>query len=185
MALPDPCLDRHQQPPDGPGTGSEGAGDGDERREGLQGPSEAPGAVTFLVEGMAPAPQGTKRHVGKGVMIESCATVKPWRVLVAQSAVAARVPLLRGPVRLSVVFMFNRPAGHFRKDGTLKPSAPAYHSVKPDGSKLLRSTEDSLSGLIFEDDARIVGGTWEKRYTVSGERPGALITVISLGGSQQ
>lgn len=161
---------------------SEGAGDGDGRREGLQGPSEAPGAVTFLVEGMAPAPQGSKDWLPNRRMKESCANVKPWRILVAQSAVAARVPLLRGPVRLSVVFLFARPAGHFRKDGTLKPSAPAYHAVKPDGSKLVRSTEDALSKLVFEDDARIVGGTWEKRYTVGSERPGALITVIPLGG---
>jgi crossover junction endodeoxyribonuclease RusA len=129
---------------------------------------------------MAPAPQGSKRHVGGGVMIESCKAVKPWRLLVAQSAIAARVPLLRGPVRLSLVFLFPRPAGHYRKNGTLKPSAPAYHAVKPDGSKLQRSTEDALSGLVIEDDARIVGTVWDKRYCVGSERPGALITVIQL-----
>jgi Holliday junction resolvase RusA-like endonuclease len=113
-------------------------------------------------------------------MIESCANVKPWRLLVAHAAVASGVPLLRGPVRLSLVFLFTRPAGHYRKDGTLKPSAPAYHAVKPDGSKLQRSTEEALSGLVIEDDARIVGTVWEKRYCVGNERPGALITVIQL-----
>lgn len=183
MAQLDPHLDCHQQPPGGPGTGLEGVGDGDGRREGLQGPS-GPQSVSFRVAGMSPAPQGSKRHVGKGVMIESCASVKPWRILVAQSAVAARVPMLRGPVRLSVVFLFNRPAGHYRKDGTLKPSAPTYHAVRPDGSKLQRSTEDALSKLAYEDDARIVGGTWEKRYTVGNEQPGALITVTQLAPPQ-
>lgn len=113
-------------------------------------------------------------------MKESCANVKPWRLLVAHAAIAARVPLLRGPVRLSLVFLFPRPAGHYRRDGTLKPSAPAHHAVKPDGSKLQRSTEDALSGLVIEDDARIVGTAWEKRYCVGNERPGALITVIQL-----
>jgi crossover junction endodeoxyribonuclease RusA len=133
---------------------------------------------------MAAAPQGSKRHIGKGVMIESCANVKPWRLLVAHAAIAARVPMLRGPVRLSLVFLFARPAGHYRKDGTLKPSAPAYHAVRPDGSKLQRSTEDALSGLVIEDDARIVGTVWDKRYCVGGELPGALITVIPLGGDK-
>ena len=183
MAAPDACLDRHVRCTDGPTTGLkgcpgvEGAGEGEK-------PAARPQSVTFRVEGMAPAPQGSKRHVGKGVMIESCANVKPWRLLVAHAAIAARVPLLRGPVRLSLVFLFPRPAGHFRKNGTLKPSAPAHHAVKPDGSKLQRSTEDALSGLVIEDDARIVGTVWEKRYCVGNERPGALITVIPLGGNK-
>ena len=143
-----------------------------------------PQSVTFRVEGMAPAPQGSKRHVGGGRMVESCREVKPWRLLVAQSAVAAGVRLLRGPVRLSVVFLFPRPAGHYRKDGSLRPSAPAHHAVKPDGDKLLRSTGDALSGVVIEDDARIVGCTWEKRYCIGLERPGAIVTVIRLGGVQ-
>jgi len=180
MAAPDACLDRRLRREDGPTTGLkgcpgvEGAGEGEK-------PAARPQSVTFRVEGLAPAPQGSKRHVGGGVMIESCKAVKPWRLLVAQSAIAARVPLLRGPVRLSLVFLFPRPAGHYRKNGTLKPSAPAYHAVRPDGSKLQRSTEDALSGLVIEDDARIVGTVWDKRYCVGGERPGALITVIPLG----
>jgi crossover junction endodeoxyribonuclease RusA len=180
MGTPEPCHDhcqpREDRPRQGTGrpAGVEGAGEG-------QGRPAGPQSITFRVEGMAPAPQGSKRHVGKGVMVESCRNVKPWRLLVAQSALAAGVPLLRGPVRLSLVFVFPRPAGHFRKDGILKPSAPAHHAVKPDGSKLQRSTEDALSKLVIEDDARIVGTTWEKRYCVGPERPGALITVIQLG----
>jgi crossover junction endodeoxyribonuclease RusA len=136
-------------------------------------------AFTFTVAGMAPAPQGSKRHVGKGVMVESCKTVKPWRYLVSQAAIATGVPLIRGPVSLSVVFLFQRPKGHYGTKG-LKPSAPRFHSVKPDGSKLLRSTEDALSKLLYEDDARIVMGTFHKRYCIGDERPGALITIIPL-----
>jgi Holliday junction resolvase RusA-like endonuclease len=148
-------------------------------------------AYTFRVEGMAPAPQGSKRYLGRGVMIESCRNVKPWRAMVAHAAIAARVPLLRGPVRMSAVFLFQRPANHYRSDGTLKPlsealssatskEAPLYHCVKPDWSKLWRSTEDAMSGLAYEDDARIVGGGCDKRWCVGDERPGALITLIPL-----
>jgi crossover junction endodeoxyribonuclease RusA len=180
MTAANACQDRHQRRAKSATGGLEGLSGVDGAGEGLDGLT-GPQSVTFRVEGLAPAPQGSKRHVGGGVMIESCNAVKPWRLLVAQSAIAARVPLLRGPVRLSLVFLFSRPAGHYRKNGTLKPSAPAYHAVRPDGSKLQRSTEDALSGLVIEDDARIVGTVWDKRYCVGGERPGALITVIPLG----
>ena len=148
-------------------------------------------AYTFRVEGMAPAPQGSKRHLGKGVMIESCRNVKPWRAMVAHAAIAAGVPLFRGPVHMSVLFLFQRPANHYRKDGSLKPlnpslasatsrEAPAYHCVTPDRDKVLRSTQDALSRLVYEDDARVVGGGCDKRWCVGDERPGALITLIPL-----
>ena len=184
MPTPSPYQDRHLRRGESAVAGFSGSAGVEGAGKGQEAPVAPLGAVTFRVEGMAAAPQGSKRHVGKGVMIESCANVKPWRLLVAHAAIAARVPLLRGPVRLSLVFIFTRPAGHFRKNGTLKPSAPTYHAVKPDGSKLLRSTEDALTGLAFEDDARIVGCTWDKRYAIGAERPGALITVIPLGGDK-
>ena len=133
--------------------------------------------ISFRVEGMAPQPQGSKRHVGNGVMIESCKLVKPWRYLVSQAAIATKAALIRGPLRMEVVFLFTRPRGHFNAKGELKASAPAFHSVKPDGSKLLRSTEDALSKVLYEDDARIVSSSWEKRYCTGSERPGAIITL--------
>jgi Holliday junction resolvase RusA-like endonuclease len=213
-------------------------------------------AITFLVEDMAPAPQGSKRHVGKGVMVESCKNVKPWRLLVSKTAITLCQPacstwadwqwaawlalrqspdltaaellkvlgprrhqttladvrwflpdirsymarqdayVLQGPVRMSAVFRFQRPANHYRRDGTLKPlneglssatskEAPLYHCVQPDWSKLQRSTEDALTGLLYQDDARIVGGSCEKRWCVGDERPGALITLIPLSHQQQ
>jgi Holliday junction resolvase RusA-like endonuclease len=167
-------------------SGGEGAGAG---RDGLTGPQ----SVTFRVEGMAPAPQGSKDWLPNGGMRESCRNVKPWRELVALEAIAAKVPLMQGPVRMSAVFLFQRPANHYRRDGTLKPlnpslvsatsrEAPLFHCVKPDYSKLQRSTEDALSRLAYEDDARIVGGSCDKRWCVGNEQPGALITVIPLGG---
>lgn len=131
---------------------------------------------------MAPAPQGSKRHVGNGRMIESSRNLKPWRLLVTDAAVAAGMPLIRGPVTLSVVFLFLRPAGHYRKNGTLRPAAPRWMAVKPDLSKLLRSTEDALVGCLIEDDARIVSCDASKRYCVGDERPGALVSVVALPG---
>ena len=137
-------------------------------------------AYTFRVEGMAPAPQGSKNWLPNRRMKESCANVKPWRALVTSAAIATGLPIIRGPVSMSVVFLFLRPKGHFTPKGALRSSAPEHHAVKPDGSKLLRSTEDALTGSLLEDDARIVSCTWQKRYCVGQEKPGALITLIPL-----
>ena len=137
--------------------------------------------ITFTVAGMPPAPQGSKRWVGGSRMIESSKNVKPWRFLVQQAAVALNQPTITGPVSLSCIFLFPRPKSHYTTKGTLKPSAPTYHSVKPDGSKCLRSTEDALvdAGLL-QDDARIAISSHTKRYTTPSEHPGAIITIIPL-----
>ena len=114
-------------------------------------------------------------------MIESSKQVKPWRYLVQQAAIATEHPTITGPVSVSCVFLFPRPKSHYTTKGLIKPSAPTFHSVKPDGSKCLRSTEDALvdSGLL-QDDARIAISSFTKRYTTGTEHPGAIITIIPL-----
>ena len=151
-------------------------------------PQIPPEGITFRVQGMEPAPQGSKSpkgrtRTGRVVLVESSRRVKPWRALVNDAAVAAGVPLIRGAVSMTTTFIFRRPGGHFRTNGDLKPSAPRWHCVRPDGSKLLRSTEDALSKVLYEDDARIVFSAWEKRYCVNdSEQPGAIITIMPLPG---
>lgn len=137
--------------------------------------------LTFTVAGMAPQPQGSKRHLGNGVMVESCKNLKPWRYLVQQAAVNLNHPTIIGPVSLSCVFLFPRPKSHYTPKGILRSNAPAFHAVKPDGSKCLRSTEDALvdAGLL-QDDARIAIASFTKRYCTAQEKPGAVITIIPL-----
>ena len=114
-------------------------------------------------------------------MVESSKYVKPWRYLVQQAAISLNHPTITGPISLSIVFLFPRPKSHYSTKGTLKPSAPTFHAVKPDGSKCLRSTEDALvdAGLI-QDDARIAISSHVKRYCTSSEHHGAIITIIPL-----
>jgi crossover junction endodeoxyribonuclease RusA len=137
--------------------------------------------ITFTVAGMAPAPQGSKRHLGNGVMVESSKNVKPWRYLVQQAAIATGAEMITVGVSMSTVFLFNRPKGHYRKDGSLTANAPRWHTVRPDGSKLLRSTEDAIvdAGLL-RDDSLICCSTFTKRYCAGKEKPGAIITLIPL-----
>jgi crossover junction endodeoxyribonuclease RusA len=128
-----------------------------------------------------PAPQGSKRHVGKGVMVESSKHVAPWRDAVRASAVAemakAECPRFVGAVRVSMVFYFDRPQSHYRTGkhaGVLRDDAPSAPATIPDLSKLIRSTEDALTDAgVWEDDARVVEYIAHKAYTVTQSNTGA------------
>ena len=130
-----------------------------------------------------PAPQGSKRHVGNGVMIESSKYVKPWRQDVraaAEAWITARPGLypMDGPLSVDMVFSMPRPKGHYgtgRNAGTLKLSAPLYPQGMPDLSKLVRSTEDALTSAgLWKDDSRVVEyGRLAKVY-VGSDDPDAL-----------
>jgi Holliday junction resolvase RusA-like endonuclease len=82
---------------------------------------------------------------------------------------------------LTVVFRFKRAKAHIGKKGVL-PSAPEHNTSGRHGdlSKLVRSTEDALTGVLYDDDRQIVSLTAEKRYTVGDEPQGALITLMPL-----
>jgi len=141
-----------------------------------------PEAVTFTVSGMVPAPQGSKRALGPGRMIESCKRLKPWRALVTSTAEALGVGIIPGPVSLSVTFMLPRPDGHWTKTGKLSAMgrrAP-WPAVKPDLDKLIRAIGDSLTGTLITDDARVVNVSGQKRWCRPDELPGAIVTVVQL-----
>lgn len=98
-----------------------------------------------------PAPQGSKRHVGKGVMVESSRHVKPWREDVRQAAllVADDGPL-DGPLAVRMVFTVAKPKSAPKTRRT-------WPASMPDLSKLVRSTEDALTSAgLWRDDARVV-----------------------------
>jgi Holliday junction resolvase RusA-like endonuclease len=113
-----------------------------------------------------PQPAGSKRHVGGGRIIESNAKAGGWKDKVAQTAGELRdgAPLMRGPLEARFTFFRARPKGHLKKDGCVKDSAPEYPTTKPDTTKLVRGTEDALSGVVYADDAQIVRALHEKAY---------------------
>jgi Holliday junction resolvase RusA-like endonuclease len=86
--------------------------------------------------------------------------------------------MLEGPLRVRFDFVFPRPKGHFGsgKNATvLKRNAPQYPVVKPDATKVIRSTEDALKGILWRDDSQIVTQAATKRY---GTQAGCLIRVV-------
>ncbi len=146
--------------------------------------------VEFTVIGV-PAPQGSKRamvnrHTGRASLVESSARHKDWRALVSLTAAENRpASLLTGGLNLAAVFRFARPASHYgsgKNERTLKPSAPRGIS-KPDLSKLVRSVEDAMTGIVYHDDSQIqsYNGTrkvWVDRW----EHPGVDIVVEQTNG---
>ncbi|RAO26495.1 Crossover junction endodeoxyribonuclease [Micromonospora saelicesensis] len=125
--------------------------------------------LTITAYGL-PAPQGSKRHVGRGVMVESSKNVKPWREAVKAAALDMRPSGWRpidAPLVVSMVFTFARPKGHYRTGRNahlLRDAAPVRPATVPDLSKLIRSTEDALTDAgIWRDDCLVV------RYTDTGK----------------
>lgn len=136
--------------------------------------------IFIRVEGYVPAPQGSKTAMPNGAVVEVCKRVKSWRAAVTDAAVKAGSRPFSGSVEMKAVFVFPRPKSHFGTGSNadkLKASAPYLHSIKPDVSKLLRSTEDALTNIAYTDDSRIAKTTAVKRYAALGELPGATIVI--------
>jgi Holliday junction resolvase RusA-like endonuclease len=147
--------------------------------------------ITFRVLGV-PAPQGSKTVVGHGGgrshAIEGGsktgrARLRSWRTAVAETArdifESEQLPApLDGPLELTVRFRMPMPASRPKR---LRLVGQGWHSIKPDGSKLLRSTEDALTdaGLI-RDDARICRFSVEKIEVIGWT--GATISVGPING---
>lgn len=84
---------------------------------------------------------------------------KSWALCVSEEAVKHRPSaLLLGPVRLTLVF-------HLAKPKSLPKRKPSWPVKKPDLSKLTRSAEDALTGIIWRDDSQVVESTQRKLYS--------------------
>ena len=130
------------------------------------------GAVRVVVDG-TPAPQGSKRHVGRGRMVESSKALPAWRVAVEAAARAAVGPgwvPWDGPVMVSGTVGIARPGSTKFRDF---PAGP------PDLDKLQRGIGDALTrSRLITDDARIVH--WDIRKVWAVGVPGADLTVTEL-----
>jgi crossover junction endodeoxyribonuclease RusA len=122
--------------------------------------------IRFTVFG-TPVPQGSMKAFvmgGKAHVTSDNAKMRPYRQEVAAMALRARAwteinDLFAGkhiPVSVAYRFFFERP-----------PSIPkkrVAHVVKPDLDKLIRSTTDAMTGILYADDAQIVASMAIKAY---------------------
>lgn len=127
------------------------------------------GETSFFVEGI-PAPQGSKRHVGRGRMIESSKKVAPWRKQVANESRKHFDKPINAPTCISILFVMPRPKswGRKRQDPMVQ---------RPDLDKLVRAVCDALTGVAIDDDSQITRIHAMKVRAEHDAPTGALITI--------
>jgi len=134
-----------------------------------------------------PAPQGSKRHVGGGRMIEASKKVGPWRAAIIAEVQRRGLDTakINDAIAVEVTFYRPRPKSHSNARGELKQNAPQFPATIPDLDKLARSTLDALtiSGLIV-DDARVVELTAAKVF-VEDRAEGADICITTIAKSKR
>jgi crossover junction endodeoxyribonuclease RusA len=131
--------------------------------------------VIVAVEGH-PAPQGSKKHVGHGRMIEVSKRVKPWRAAVAAAVRTGMRGLspFPGPVAIHLDFVMPRPLSTPKR----LPTPPAVK--RPDVDKLARAVLDAVTGIAICDDSQAIHLTATKRIAETGEKAGVVIEIVDL-----
>jgi Holliday junction resolvase RusA-like endonuclease len=147
--------------------------------------------LSFEVAG-TPVPQGSKRawynETAHKVMMTEDAGVRhsTWRSEVTGQARQAMANLgrfgdpFREPISCSLTFQFHRPLGHYgtgKNAETVKPSAPPSPVKPPDLDKLTRAIWDSLTSVVWVDDAQVIAATIRKQYVERWQAEGVVILV--------
>lgn len=129
-------------------------------------------ALRIVAHG-APAAQGSKKHVGRGVMVEMDKKLPAWRAAVEAAARLAAGPgwvPIDGPVKISGEIRLRRPKTTKFGD---------YPAGPPDLDKLQRAIGDALTkSRVITDDARICN--WDVSKVWAMDVPGADLTITEL-----
>ena len=139
--------------------------------------------IAFTVYGVASGMGSKRAFVPKGwtrpIITDSNRNLKSWQSLVADAAsqaIAQRPDwqILEGGVRLSLAFYLPRPKSLAKKI--------TAHLKAPDCSKLIRSTEDAMSGIVYRDDSQVVELVAGKYYTGTTDSPHVNVKVEPTSG---
>lgn len=79
------------------------------------------------------------------------------------------------PFEILLCYFMERPSGDYDKHGGVRAAARCSPWVKPDLDKLERATLDALSGLVYDDDSRVVRVVKEKRFATAERDTGLWI----------
>ncbi|BAR14273.1 Holliday junction resolvase (Rus) [uncultured Mediterranean phage uvMED] len=136
----------------------------------------------ITIKGIESAPQGSKKHVGRGIMVETCKRLKSWRKEVSLRAKLIVDEIIVEPVEIEVVFWFKRPLKHYLPNGMVRQSAPVYITNKNKGDldKHCRALLDSLTKSAFADDSQVVSLHAVKKYCETESQTGATIKIRSI-----
>lgn len=187
-------LDRQRASDGMPDQGRDGAvGDQQHGRDNGTAGREVSGDASILFQCFIPGipqPGGSKKafyipKLKRAIITDDNSRAKDWKRTVSTFASDKyKDAPIRDAIAVEFVFVLPRPKGHYgsgAKVNTLRLSAPQWPMVKPDTTKLIRSTEDALSGIVWIDDNQIVDQHGSKVY---GLKPGAIVTVRKMRVSQ-
>lgn len=130
--------------------------------------------LNFEVVGEAQT-QGSKKGFVRGgfvqIVDDNDTKLKPWRKLVAAKATEALPDgwaCIDGPVFLVLTFYRHRGNEYLADGVTLNATGRRrpYPDTRPDSTKLARAVEDSMTGIVYAEDSRIVTAVNLKRWTV-------------------
>lgn len=126
--------------------------------------------ISFFVRGepkAQPRPKAFARKMGDKFVarVYTPGTAENWKSCVAEAAKPFVEEMIMEPVAISMVFVMPRPKSHFNSKGALKPDAPVFHAIKPDGDNLYKGTVDALKTLgLISDDSIVVQHEVTKIY---------------------
>jgi Holliday junction resolvase RusA-like endonuclease len=135
-------------------------------------------SVVIVVEG-DPFTKGSMKPIGRRrngsvIMANQLAGTKPWQKAVAEAAESqwGDRPLIHGPVRVDLFFRLPVPK-------TAPKRIRVWACGRRDRDKLERCVFDALSGVVYVDDALVVGGMAWKEYAYD-QSPGVTIHIEAL-----
>ena len=151
--------------------------------------------LEFFVPGRQ-RPAGSKKgffnkKTDKFVITHDNPKTKDWMQSVKWFAMKAaeRMILEAGPVRLTLLFLADRPKGHFgtgRNEGVLKGRFVDVAKITaPDLTKLTRAVEDAMKLVVWKDDSQVVSQRTDKRFCERSEKPGVHVRIETMDEVKQ
>ena len=154
--------------------------------------------LEFFVAGIPkPTPRIKATHFGKFTHVYTPKDADDWKMIVRNEARRAwnesgEVLQYLGPLRVDLTFYFPRPRAHFKSQSSaakaanapliLKPTAPTWHTSKPDRDNSDKAVLDALTNLgIWGDDKQACDGRIRKLYATPAGFPGCLIRISEAG----
>ena len=143
--------------------------------------------IQFFVNGR-PAPGGSKsvfpnKKTGKIIVAPASKYTKLWMERVKRAAkMHYKSKPLESAVSLKFTFTLSRPKSHYTSKGNFSAYGRSCLTpiFKPDLTKLIRSTEDALTGILWKDDSQVVVQNTAKWYCDTDQKEGVHIEVETL-----
>jgi Holliday junction resolvase RusA-like endonuclease len=140
-------------------------------------------SITFEIPG-DPIPQPRARFANGRAYTPDRRGLKTYKAAIGMAAAMrakwAGWQASAGPHHVEIRAVFARPASHLAKDGTVKPSAPAFPGRNcGDLDNIEKAVWDAITvaGGVWHDDTQVVSHGGAKRYAGYGEQAKLVVEI--------